>query len=236
MVAIGRRLSPQARFVAGRLTPGELGLELTTALAVLAVGSFVCIGFGFQVSDVPGPTRGDQTAFDVVGDLQAGWLTSVAKVVTFLGDGWVVALVGLGTAVWLGVRRHWPELGVLVLGLIAVFVGPDLIKDAIDRPRPAGGLVEVAGSAYPSGHAAHSVVYAWIALTIALRLRPAMSRASGLVFAGLAIAVAIGLSRVYLRVHYFSDVLGGWGFGAAAFGLLSALAVVVTYLRQNGDE
>ena len=235
LVAIGRRLSPQARFVAGRLTPGDLGLELTTALAVLAVGSFVCISFGIQLSDFPGPTQGDRTATDVVNDLQAGWLESVAKFVTWLGSGWVVLLVALGTAVWLGVRRHWPELVVLVIGLIAVLFGTDLFKDAVDRPRPVGGLVDVSSSSYPSGHAAHSVVYAWIALTIALRLRPAMTRASGLVFAGLAVAVAIGLSRVYLKVHYLSDVLGGWGFGAAVFALLSALAVVVTYFRQNGD-
>ena len=123
----------------------------------------------------------------------------------------------------------------LVIGLIAVLYGTDVLKDMVDRPRPPGGLVDVSSSSYPSGHASHSVVYAWIALTIALRLRPAMTRASGLVFAGLAVAVAIGLSRVYLKVHYFSDVLGGWGFGAAVFALLSALAVVVTYFRQNGD-
>ena len=235
LVTIGRRLSPQARFVAGRLTPGDLGLELTTALAVLAVGSFVCISFGIQLADFPGPTRGDRTATDVVNDLQAGGLESVAKFVTWLGSGWLVSLVALGTAVWLGVRRHWPELVVLVIGLIAVLFGTEIFKDAVDRPRPVGGLVDVSSSSYPSGHAAHSVVYAWIALTIALRLRPAMSRASGLVFAGLALAVAIGLSRVYLRVHYLSDVLGGWGFGAAVFALLSALAVVVSYFRQNGD-
>ena len=235
LVTIGRRLSPQARFVAGRLTPGDLGLELTTALAVLAVGSFVCISFGIQLADFPGPTRGDRTATDVVNDLQAGGLESVAKFVTWLGSGWLVSLVALGTAVWLGVRRHWPELVVLVVGLIAVLFGTEIFKDAVDRPRPVGGLVDVSSSSYPSGHAAHSVVYAWIALTIALRLRPAMSRASGLVFAGLALAVAIGLSRVYLKVHYLSDVLGGWGFGAAVFALLSALAVVVGYFRQNGD-
>jgi len=235
ILALGRRLSPQVRFVAGRLTPGDLGLELTTALAVLAVGSFVCVGYALEVDNLTGGTPGDDTAANIARDLQAAWLTSVAKVVTALGSWWAISIVALGTAVWLAARRHWPELAVLLAGLAAVLVGPDLIKDAVDRPRPTGGLIDASGSSYPSGHAAHSVVYAWIALTIALRLRPTMPAASGLVVAGLAVAAAIGLSRVYLGVHYLSDVNGGWGYGAAAFALLSALAVVVTYFRHNGD-
>lgn len=235
VLALGRRLSPQARFVAGRLTPGDLGLELTTALAVLAVGSFVLIGYGLEVADHPGPTTGDSTAMDVVRDLRAGWLTSVAKVVTALGSGWAITLVGAVMAVWLAVRRNRPELVVLVLGVVALLIGPSVIKDIVDRPRPPESLVGTAGAAYPSGHAAHSVLYAWIALTIAIRLRPGMSRASLLVFAGLAITVLVGLSRVYLGAHFLSDVNGGWAYGAAVFGLLSALAVIGTYFRQNGD-
>ena len=50
---------------------------------------------------------------------------------------------------------------------------------------------------------------------------------------GAALAVAIGLSRVYLRVHYLSDVGGGWALGLAAFSLCGAIALVVDYLRQN---
>ncbi len=232
---LGRRLSPQARFVAGRLTPGELGLELTTALSVLAVGSFVCIGYGLEVVNHPGPTPGDTAAADIVRDLRTAWLTSIAEVVTVLGSGWAIALVGSVTAVWLAVRGHRPELAVLVIGLVALLIGPAVIKELVDRPRPPESLVNTAGQAYPSGHAAHSVIWTWIALTIALRLRAGMSRASLLVFAGVAITVLVGLSRVYLGAHYLSDVSGGWGYGASVFGLLSALAVVVTYLRHNGD-
>ena len=235
VLAAGRRLSPQARFVAGRLTPGDLGLELTTSLAVLAVGSFVLIGYGLEVVDDPGPTAGDSTAADVVGDLRADWLTSIAEVVTVLGSTPVIALLGAVAAVWLGVRRNLPELAVLVVGIVALLIGPALIKELIDRPRPPESLVATMGNAYPSGHAAHSVIYTWIALTIALRLRPGMPRASLLVAAGVAITALVGLSRVYLGAHHLSDVSGGWAYGASVFALLSALAVVVTYLRHNAD-
>ena len=50
------------------------------------------------------------------------------------------------------------------------------------------------------------------------------------------LAAAIGLSRIYLRAHYWSDVAGGWGLGVGIFGLLAAIAMVVEYMRHNGRE
>lgn len=234
VLALGRRLSPQARFVAGRLTPGDLGLELTTALAALAVGTFVLVAYALVVGDAPGPTAGDRAAADVVAAIRAGWLTSVAKVVTALGSTPAVTVVAVATGAWLAFRRAWPELVVLVVGTIAIVVGTQEVKQLVERPRPGGGLVGAAGFAYPSGHASHSVIYAWSALTISLRSRTGIPGGSAIVTAGIAIAAAIGLSRVYLGVHYLSDVNGGWAFGVSIFALLAAIAVVVGYFRQNG--
>ena len=232
-MALGRRLAPQARFLWNRLTPGGLGLELTTALAVLAVGSYVVIAYAMVTGDNPGPTPGDQTAADIAADIRMDWLTSVSEVVTALGTTIAVAIVTLATAVWLWIRGSRPELVVLLIGVALILILPPLLKDAVDRPRPEGGLVEAAGSSYPSGHATHAVVYAWIALVVALRLRPGMRRASALIAGGLLLAAAIGLTRVYLGVHYLSDVSGGWALGASVFALLAVIAIIVTHFRQN---
>ena len=105
------------------------------------------------------------------------------------------------TAAWLAGRRAWAELVVLVLGTIAILWGTDLIKEAVARPRPPDGLIDAAGYSYPSGHASHSIVYTWIAVTIAIKVRPGMSRGTALVVAGILLTAAIGLSRVYLGVH-----------------------------------
>jgi undecaprenyl-diphosphatase len=48
------------------------------------------------------------------------------------------------------------------------------------------------------------------------------------------LAAVIGLTRVYLRAHYISDVMGGWGLGAAIFSLAGMAALVVAFLRHNG--
>ncbi len=67
-----------------------------------------------------------------------------------------------------------------------------------------------------------------------LRLRPGMARGAAVVAAGIVLTVLVGLSRVYLGVHYLSDVSAGWALGAAAFSLCAAVALTITTVRQNG--
>jgi undecaprenyl-diphosphatase len=59
---------------------------------------------------------------------------------------------------------------------------------------------------------------------------------AALIFGAIAIAAAVGLSRIYLRAHYWSDVAGGWGIGIGVFGLLTVFALIVEYIRNNGRE
>ncbi len=229
LVVLARWFQPELRFLWGRVTPGgTFGLEFTSLMAILAVGGFVLVGYTEIVSADPGPTPGDSTAADVVTSLRTGWLIEVARAVTALGSLVLVGALAAICALALAARRRWAELGVLVVGLGLIVVGVHEIKDAIDRPRPAGGLVDVAGSSFPSGHAAYSTFYVWLAVTIVVRLRPGMTRAAAVVSAGLALAAVIGLSRVYLDVHYMSDVNAGWGLGAAAFSLCAAVALIAS--------
>jgi undecaprenyl-diphosphatase len=193
----------------------------------------VVIAYGLYLTDHPGPTPTDTAASDVVDQIRAGWLTTVAKVTTFFGSTPAIAVVSVTTAAWLAYRRLWTELVILVVGVLAILVGSNVIKDIVDRPRPLGGLVDAKGSAYPSGHAAHAVIYAWIALTISRRTRAGVTRGAAIFAAGMVITVAIGLSRVYLGVHYLSDVSGGWALGVSVFALLVVVAVIVAYFRQD---
>ena len=183
-----------------------------------------------------GPTPGDETAIDIVESLQAGWLVDVAKAVTVLGSATVVLPLALICAVLLGVANRWAEVGVLLAGMAIVIVGVHELKDAIDRPRPGGGLVDTEGSSFPSGHAAYSTFYIWLAVTVVMRLRQGMARGALLVTGGIVLAALIGLSRVYLEVHYLSDVNAGWALGAAAFSLCAAVALVITTVRQNDER
>jgi undecaprenyl-diphosphatase len=225
-----------ALFVWNRLTPGQLGLELTTLLAIAIVGVFVLVAYAVTFGDdvsrlTPGDLRGAHWASDV----RAGWLTDVAKVVTAFGTLPVAGTALVLVAIGLAVRRRVIEGAALVVGLGITIAGVHITKAAIDRPRPSGSLVDTSGSAYPSGHAAYAI--AWLAIAVALRrAAPNAPAAATGVTAALVLAAAIGLSRIYLRAHWFSDVAGGWGLGAAAFALCGMAALVVAFVRNNPGE
>ena len=240
VVVLGRRLRPQARFVWDRLTPGGLGLEFTGLIAALSVGLYVLVAYTVVISGDPGPTPGDQTGQDIAGQIASGWLTDVAKVVTRLGSLPVVLPIALVSGIALAAYRRFTELAVLVAAVALMILGVHEIKDAVDRPRPPAdtllGGVNAEGSSFPSGHAAYSVIYAWLAVTVVARLRPATTHGTLVIVVGIALTAVIGLSRVYLGVHYLSDVNAGWGLAVSAFAGCGALAVAVTHLRQNARD
>jgi membrane protein DedA with SNARE-associated domain/membrane-associated phospholipid phosphatase len=237
LVSLGRRYRPQFRFLWDRVTPGgTFGLEFTSLMATLAVALFVLVAYVVVVGGDLGPTPGDETAIELVGHLRAGWLTDVSKVITFLGSGAFVWTLTAVCAALLAARRRWPEFWVLLAGMALTQIGVHVIKDAVDRPRPEGALIHAHGSSFPSAHAAHSVLYIWLAVTIVLRLRPGMARAAAVVATGFALTILVGLSRVYLDVHYLSDVSAGWALGAAAFSFCAAIGLVISQVRQNPGQ
>ncbi|MEA2457420.1 MAG: hypothetical protein QOC95_392, partial [Thermoleophilaceae bacterium] len=233
LVVPGYRVSaPRVRFLWHRITPGDLGLELTTALAVSGVGLYVFTAYTVHVKDHLGPTAFDSRVLDFTHDAQVGFGVHAAKVVTALGSLPVTGPLVAIAAALLAVRRRPVELIVLVLSVVAIYVAVHVTKGAIGRPRPPDPLTGSSLSAFPSGHAAYSTVYVALAV-IAARVM-GVARGATLVTAGVLMAAAIGASRAYLRVHWYSDVLSGWALGAAIFGLLAAAGVVVGYFRNNG--
>lgn len=224
---------PYVRFTVDRVTPGDLGLELTTAVAVGGVGFFFFFAYVLEFARDLGPRPFDRELLDLADELRMGILVDVAKIVTSLGAFPSVAALVLGTVVLLLVRRRYAEAVVLVTGLALTYLAVRVSKDAIGRERPDGALVGASGDAYPSGHAAYAVAWVAVAVVAARRLRLAESV---LVLAALAVAAAIGVSRVYLRTHWWSDVVGGWGLAAGIFAALAIVALVVEYIRHNGRD
>jgi len=230
--AVGRRLAGPARFAWERLTPGQLGLQLTSLLAVASVGSFVFFGYMIALHPIARVTAGDARALRWATDLEAPWLTHAAKIVTVFGSlplaGGALAL----TALVLLARRHRLEGIALLAGFAVTYAGVHIAKAALARPRPPDPLVHANGFAYPSAHAAYATC--WVAIAVALRHAfPSLAARAAILVVGIALAVAVGLTRIYLRVHWFSDVAGGWGLGATAFALAGTVALVVAFVRDE---
>ena len=223
---------PRLGFIWQRLTPGQLGIEFTTCVAVAGVGLFAYIAYLAHIVDNPGPTQADRSIMDLADDTKMNGLVDVVKVFTHLGTLAVVGtLVGV-SAVVLGMRRKPVELICLVAGLVLVAIAVNVTKGAVDRPRPPDMLVNAHGSSFPSAHAAYSTAYVAMAVIAARVLRGLGSR-SVLVLVAIIGAAAIGMSRVYLHVHWWSDVVAGWGLGAGIFGVCAAVALVVVHVRNT---
>jgi len=221
-----------ARFVWHRVTPGDLGLELTTLAAVGGVGAYMFIAHivTLDAGDVP---LGDSAANDMAVRLEVAPLVTVAKVVSVLGALPVVSVLVLGAIGFLLSRRDVADSIVLAAGLVLTYAGVHITKAATDRLRPPDPLVSTDLSAYPSGHAAYAV--AWVAVAVTLsRVLPGVASRFAIVTVAVVVAIAVGVSRVYLRTNWLSDVTGGAGLAAAVFSLLGLIALVVVHVRDNG--
>ena len=143
------------------------------------------------------------------------WLPSAVRDVTALGSTIVLSFVVLVTAIflWLSGRARTALLviGATSLGSLTV----ETIKALIGRSRPdlIGRLMEESSRSFPSGHAALSAI---VYLTLATLLFPVLPNRRVRAFAvivALVLTVCVGISRVYLGVHWPSDVVAGWAFG-----------------------
>jgi undecaprenyl-diphosphatase len=179
------------------------------------------IMLGLRVDDDPSRPRGPE------------WLPGAMRDVTALGSSPVLLIFLMGVAGALAARRQKHALVVLLVASAGGMVLNDLLKGLFSRPRPdlALHLTDVRSLSFPSGHA---MVSAIIYLTIAAFLaRLVQGRALKVYFVAFAFVLSflVGVSRVYLGVHYPSDVLAGW-----CAGLAWALACWMTagYLQRRG--
>jgi undecaprenyl-diphosphatase len=232
-------VAPIARFLRGplvffwnRITPGMLGLELTTLVAVAAVGSYVFFALAGYVGS-HAPPRIDTNTLRYATDIRGETLTDVAKAVMTLGRFWIVGPLAFVLAIWLAMRRFTAEAIILAVSAPAVSIATQIAKASVDRPRPSGALVETTGSSFPSGHAANAIAYVAIAIVL-MRVVPRFAHRAVVFVIGLAVALAVGASRVYLRAHWSTDVLGGYGEGSMIWAAVGVVALVVVFLRQNG--
>jgi undecaprenyl-diphosphatase len=162
------------------------------------------------------------------------WLPEAARDITSLGS--IIVLVII-TLVVVGYLFLAGKSAVAWLMLIAVFGGialSDLLKFAFGRARPdiVTPLARVFTTSFPSGHATLSAITYLTIGAILARSQP--SSPISLYFMSLAVflTVLVGVSRIYLGVHYPTDVLAGWCIGAAwAMGCWA----IVTYLQSVGQ-
>ena len=232
LLPVARRVKAPLVFAWNRLTPGKLGLELTTLLMTGGIGFFVFFGY-WHIFTMRATTVGDERAMRVAEDLNNGTLVAISKIVTALGALPVTGSVAIVISVMLVVRHRVAEALAVASGMAITVWAVHWAKDAVDRPRPDHPLVSAADQSYPSGHSAYAVIYVVAAVVIG-RVHPTWKGRAAIVAAALTLLALIGATRIYLRAHYFSDVIGGYGLATGIFSVTAIVALVVSHLRQNG--
>jgi len=204
-------------FVAARFARGEyLGLHLTIGFVISLAGLWLFGGITEDVIHHDPLTQFDTALLDWLHRHATPTGYAIFHAITLLGSPVTLTALALGVGLLLATRRQWILLG----GWLAAFAGGGLLdvvlKLVIRRPRPpyAAAFLHHYSWSFPSGHAMGSLIgYGMLAyVLVVLWIHPRPTQFSVVLGAALLIG-AIGLSRLYLGVHYFSDVVGGYAAG-----------------------
>ena len=156
-------------------------------------------------------------ASDLALPVGPAWLPQTALDISALGGFtvlWLISLAAIGYLLLLGRRLD----AILIAGSIGGgSILNAILKAGFGRPRPevVPHLVQVSNASYPSGHAMLSAVAYLTLAAILARSAPHLAARIYLVALAVVLVILIGLSRLYLGVHWPSDVLGGWCLGSA---------------------
>jgi membrane-associated phospholipid phosphatase len=209
-----------------------VGLELLAGLAILTGSAWI---FGWMVEDLAeGDTKVDTRLADWLHEHASPDLTTFFEAVTRLGNVSTLLVVVLLTSAVLW-RKGWiAELQLLVLAGVGAEIITVGLKHGFQRDRPffSDPLATESSYSFPSGHASVSLaVYGTLGFIAARHL--GSRRAQFAVLAGTTVLVLlIGFSRLYLGVHFLSDVIAGYSLGIAWV----ALCVVLLQLRLRLKE
>lgn len=233
-----RRVPAAGLAVATRLRLNEAAPLVAVALVGLLGWGFVALAGEVLEGDTLGFDRAILLALREPGDLAnpigPTWLAESARDITGLGGHVILGLITLSTIVYLAMTSRGHAALLVVASIGGGMILSALLKIGFDRPRPdlVPHAVRVYTASFPSGHA---MLSATTYLTLgALLARIHASRRIKLFFLGLAIALTllIGASRIFLGVHWPSDVLAGWCVGAA----WASLCWYVALLLQRGGK
>lgn len=161
------------------------------------------------------------------------WLINVGRDITALGGIPVLSLIMVAVVGYLLQQRAYSAMWFVIVSTIGGILLSSALKIAFGRERPdiVLHLVTISTPSFPSGHAMLSAV---VYLTLGALLAEIVPRRAGKIYfltVAMVLTFLIGLSRIYLGVHYPTDVLAGWAIGLA-WALFCWL--VAHYLRRRG--
>ena len=211
VVRIRQRFPRQCSWLATRFDPStSRGLALTTASAILVGSVWIFLGITQDVVSHDGIALLDPAVHTWVLAHRTPWLDVLMRTVTWLGSSAVLApLLAVAALTLRGVRHSWRTARALA-GVYAITVLVHaVVAELVNRQRPpsADWLAAAGGWSYPSGHTMQATA-GWGVLAVLLATGSSTRVKVRLLGAATAVFVVVAASRVYLGMHWLSDVLG----------------------------
>ena len=216
-------------------------IEPLTLVVLLLVAACLWAFVGLADEVVEGETHGFDTRLllalrnpaDPADPLGPGWIEELGRDVTALGSFGILTTITLSVAGFLWLQGNRRSMWLMLFAIGGGQLLSSLAKHGFERPRPDlvphGTLVYT--TSFPSGHSMMAAVTYLTLATLVARVQPTRALKVYVLTLAALVTVAVGVSRVYLGVHWPTDVLAGWTAGAAwALGCW----LVATWLESRG--
>jgi len=163
----------------------------------------------------------DTTVSNFMKDIENSSLTNTMILLTRLGEWYGIVFISALTVLALMYGKRKRDALIFSLFLIVGFLLESIAKIATQRERPPYGIIHVSGYSFPSGHA---MMTALLFLMICYLYRKRL-----LYIISIFIALLVGISRIYLNVHWLSDVIAGYALAICMFSIF----IIWRYLEQT---
>lgn len=224
----------QARFVqiGEKLAPiGHFGWYLITGATLTTFGFLVFAKIGEEMLEKE-MTRFDAVTGSWINTWKPDWLTGLMKWATAMGSApFLIAAAVVVTGLGFLLRRRIKDTIVFNICVIGAFVLSETLKYSFHRHRPPfPWLTSATGYSFPSGHALLTMSLYGFLIYLVLRYSHKSAGRNLLIFVLLFLPLLTGISRIYLGVHYPSDVLAGW---AVAIGWVGTCVAGRELIRRR---
>ncbi len=210
------------------------------AVLVFGISLFILSLLSQSVGHYGSIKEVDTTIKPLIENTRNPGLTTLFLIITDLGD--KVALISLTVllSILLFLRKQKRHSLLLFFSMMTGSLVVYVTKSLFDIPRPLFGLVEETSKSFPSGHATLSIIFASIICFIGFRKKLRYSTKVILLILCISFPLLVGFSRLYLGVHWFSDVIGGCLLGLAVSSgmilLFDLLPILYNKIVQRKDR
>lgn len=156
------------------------------------------------------------------------------SLITFMGNTLIITGGTVLIGFWLAKEKHWSQLQLLLATVVGAALLNVVLKNIFLRSRPDNPLafIRATGFSFPSGHAMISIAFYGVLIFLIFPNLKSWVGKTLLIIGWIALFGLIGFSRLYLGVHYLTDVLGGWSAGL----MWLLLCVLMNKLLSKGNS